>query len=67
MQYARAVSDRVNRSLRLPPDVDAALVERTTTNDLSVNETIVRMLRFALAAQGSTVKIVTTATEEWVV
>lgn len=58
---------RVHLQVRLPRDVHEALAERTTTNDLSLNETIVRMLRFALAASGSKVTIKTMTTEEWTV
>lgn len=60
-------SPRIATQIRLPADLHSALVERTTTNDLSLNETMVRMLRFAIAAQGTKVSIKTTCTEEWTV
>lgn len=58
---------RVTTQVRLPADVHASLIERTTTNDLSLNETIVRMLRYALGKTGEKVVVKTTHTEEWTV
>lgn len=54
------MSEKISHTIRFPKDLHDALEERTTTNDLSFNETVVRMLQWGLVASGGQLTTTTT-------
>lgn len=55
---------RIQTQARLPHDVHAWLLDRAKTRDISINETLVRALRFAMTATAPDRTITTTIVEK---